>query len=309
MAREHVPSGGPPGAPHGQPGASVRFLHRALRLAARADRRRRAQLPGPGDGATGSAAASSNARPRARLASLCRSGDVERATERARSLGAAILLEPREGPAGWRSVFKSPAGAEMAFWQPKREKARSAAKRFHSRRRRARPRSSCTPPTGRGPRSSSATAPAAGSARPTCSPRREAALAEGVMRRPRHPALPRRRQELPAGREHDRHRLDLGARPAPRGRARGLAIIAGGRSAGARVACRCAAETGAAAVLCLAFPLEPPKRKDGTRGPSRLPELDAVTCRCSSSRAIATASGCRRRARTARSPSSPATTA
>ena len=56
----------------------------------------------------------------------------------------------------------------------------------------------------------------------------------------------------------------------------GLALIAGGRSAGARVACRCAAATGAAAVLCLAFPLEPPKRKDGTRGPSRLPELDAV---------------------------------
>jgi len=56
----------------------------------------------------------------------------------------------------------------------------------------------------------------------------------------------------------------------------GLPIIAGGRSAGARVACRCAAQTGAAAVLCLAFPLEPPKRRDGTRGPSRLPELDAV---------------------------------
>ena len=57
----------------------------------------------------------------------------------------------------------------------------------------------------------------------------------------------------------------------------GLPIIAGGRSAGARVACRCAAATGAAAVLCLAYPLEPPLRKDGTRGPSRLPELDAVT--------------------------------
>ena len=56
----------------------------------------------------------------------------------------------------------------------------------------------------------------------------------------------------------------------------GLELVAGGRSAGARVACRCAAATGAAAVLCLAFPLEPPQRKDGTRGPSRLPELDAV---------------------------------
>jgi predicted alpha/beta-hydrolase family hydrolase len=60
------------------------------------------------------------------------------------------------------------------------------------------------------------------------------------------------------------------------GELEGLPLIAGGRSAGARVACRTAAEVGAAAVLCLAFPLEPPKRKDGTRGPSRLPELDAV---------------------------------
>lgn len=53
----------------------------------------------------------------------------------------------------------------------------------------------------------------------------------------------------------------------------GLPLIPGGRSAGARVACRTAPEVGAAAVLCLAFPLEPPRRKDGTRGPSRLPEL------------------------------------
>ena len=42
------------------------------------------------------------------------------ATERARELGAAVLLEPREGPAGWRSVVAAPAGGEMAFWQPKR---------------------------------------------------------------------------------------------------------------------------------------------------------------------------------------------
>jgi hypothetical protein len=29
-------------------------------------------------------------------------------------------MEPREGPAGWRSVVASPAGAEIAFWQQKR---------------------------------------------------------------------------------------------------------------------------------------------------------------------------------------------
>jgi predicted alpha/beta-hydrolase family hydrolase len=56
----------------------------------------------------------------------------------------------------------------------------------------------------------------------------------------------------------------------------GLALIAGGRSAGARVACRTAADTGAVGVLCLAFPLQPPRRKSGAEAPSRLDELDAV---------------------------------
>lgn len=55
-----------------------------------------------------------------------------------------------------------------------------------------------------------------------------------------------------------------------------LSVISGGRSAGARVACRTAAEVGAAAVLCLAFPVHPPGRGDDPTK-SRLPELDAVT--------------------------------
>ena len=50
-------------------------------------------------------------------------------------------------------------------------------------------------------------------------------------------------------------------------------LIAGGRSSGARVACRTAAMTGAKAVLCLAFPVHPPGRPEK----SRLDELDAVT--------------------------------
>ncbi len=61
-------------------------------------------------------------------------------------------------------------------------------------------------------------------------------------------------------------------------RGRGLAreaLIAGGRSLGARVACRTAAQTGATAVLCLAFPLHPPGRADDP-DKSRQPELDAV---------------------------------
>jgi len=52
-------------------------------------------------------------------------------------------------------------------------------------------------------------------------------------------------------------------------------LIVGGRSAGARVACRTAAELGARAVLCLAFPVHPPGRGDDP-SKSRLPELDAV---------------------------------
>jgi predicted enzyme related to lactoylglutathione lyase len=45
--------------------------------------------------------------------------DVAAGTERARWLGASVLLEPREGPAGWRSVVAAPAVGEIAFWQPK----------------------------------------------------------------------------------------------------------------------------------------------------------------------------------------------
>jgi predicted enzyme related to lactoylglutathione lyase len=45
--------------------------------------------------------------------------DVGRATAHARALGASVLLAPRAGPAGRRSVVSDPAGGEIAFWQPK----------------------------------------------------------------------------------------------------------------------------------------------------------------------------------------------
>ncbi len=45
---------------------------------------------------------------------------IEAATDRARDLGASVLLGPREGPAGWRSVVWTPAGGELALWQQKR---------------------------------------------------------------------------------------------------------------------------------------------------------------------------------------------
>ena len=61
------------------------------------------------------------------------------------------------------------------------------------------------------------------------------------------------------------------------GELRGLPLVVGGRSSGARVACRTAAATGAVGVLCLAFPLQPPRRAGAAPAPSRLAELDAVT--------------------------------
>ncbi|EYR63994.1 alpha/beta hydrolase, partial [Actinotalea ferrariae CF5-4] len=53
----------------------------------------------------------------------------------------------------------------------------------------------------------------------------------------------------------------------------GLPVVVGGRSSGARVACRTAAACDAAAVLCLAFPVRPPGRPDA---PDRLAELAAA---------------------------------
>jgi predicted alpha/beta-hydrolase family hydrolase len=54
-------------------------------------------------------------------------------------------------------------------------------------------------------------------------------------------------------------------------------LVVGGRSSGARVACRTASATGAIGVLCLAFPLRPPRRPGTAPAPSRLHELELVT--------------------------------
>jgi predicted enzyme related to lactoylglutathione lyase len=45
--------------------------------------------------------------------------DLEALTDRAVALGASVLLGPRAGPAGRRSVVRTPAGGEVAFWEPK----------------------------------------------------------------------------------------------------------------------------------------------------------------------------------------------
>ncbi len=56
-----------------------------------------------------------------------------------------------------------------------------------------------------------------------------------------------------------------------------LPLVVGGRSSGARVACRTFGLTRAAGVLCLAFPLQPPQGTRPEPRPSRLTELDIVT--------------------------------
>ena len=55
-----------------------------------------------------------------------------------------------------------------------------------------------------------------------------------------------------------------------------LPLVVGGRSSGARVACRTSKATGAVGVLCLAFPLQPPQGARPEPRPSRLGELEAV---------------------------------
>ena len=46
--------------------------------------------------------------------------EIDAMTERGRELGAVVLLEPREGPAGWRSVLATSECGEIALWQSKR---------------------------------------------------------------------------------------------------------------------------------------------------------------------------------------------
>ena len=103
----------------------------------------------------------------------------------------------------------------------------------------------------------------------------EAALAEGVsvalVEQPYRVAG--RRNQPPA------HQLDAAwvsvVSQLREGDLRELPLITGGRAAGARVACRTAADVGAGAVLCLAFPVHPPGKGDDP-SKSRLGELDAV---------------------------------
>ena len=108
--------------------------------------------------------------------------------------------------------------------------------------------------------------------------RHDAALDGRDRRRARRAALPRRRPPLAGAGAPARRGVDRGARRScATGPLRGVQVVTGGRSSGARVACRTAEATGAAGVLCLAFPLVPPRRRTATEPPpSRIGELEAV---------------------------------
>lgn len=105
---------------------------------------------------------------------------------------------------------------------------------------------------------------------------REVALAEGVsvglMEQPYRVAG---RRSPASARQLDAAWLVVVSRLRER-ELRGLPLLVGGRSLGARVACRTAGLTDAVAVVCLAFPLQPPQRSESAPRPSRLAELDAV---------------------------------
>lgn len=95
---------------------------------------------------------------------------------------------------------------------------------------------------------------------------RKAAVAAGyaVARTTQPYRMAGRRAPAPA-RQLDAAFTELVAALGKRRRLRGVPVVTGGRSSGARVACRTADAVGAAGVLCLAFPLHPPGRPDRSR--------------------------------------------
>jgi predicted enzyme related to lactoylglutathione lyase len=48
---------------------------------------------------------------------------IHELTDRAGDLGATVVLGPRKGPSGWRSVVATPEGGEIAFFEPRENRA------------------------------------------------------------------------------------------------------------------------------------------------------------------------------------------
>ena len=158
-----------------------------------------------------------------------------------------------------------PARAHLDAGDEPRRRARARPRRRGRRRRRATSSRRRRPPLARGSASRSSSSPIAW----------------------RGGARPRRRPS--STRPGSRSSSTCAA-----GRSRGLPLVAGGRSSGARVACRTAAQTGAVGVLCLAFPVHPP-RPPGEDAPARARRRRRPDARGPGRRA--TRSGCRRAGR------------
>ncbi|GHJ50137.1 hypothetical protein Cs7R123_74790 [Catellatospora sp. TT07R-123] len=82
-----------------------------------------------------------------------------------------------------------------------------------------------------------------------------------------------RRTPPPAGHLDEAWRAVLEVLTAQAGR---VPVLVGGRSSGARVACRTAAEVGAAGIVALAFPLHPPGRPERSRAAELLTGLPTL---------------------------------
>ena len=143
-------------------------------------------------------------------------------------------------------------------------------------RRTARRAPSCAPPTSRVPRSCSATAPAAASTPATWSRRRAPRSRSGSASRWSSSPTASRAGAPRAARTSSMRPGSRWSSTCGRARSADLPLVAGGRSSGARVACRTAEATGAIGVLCLAFPLRPPRREGARAGAEPAAELEAV---------------------------------
>src|SRR5215467_11652813 len=115
---DRTSTGSTPGTSHRRPGASDRILCGAAAVATGAGPRRLWLLVGSGPGC-GPGRRDHRGPDAASAVAAVRRGRADRRCDPVRRLGAAVLLEPREGPSGWRSVVSSPVAGEVALWQAK----------------------------------------------------------------------------------------------------------------------------------------------------------------------------------------------
>ena len=103
------------GTSHARSGAGELLLRTAAGLARRARPRRGPLVPRARHRSASGRRGRRVPHAAAALAALRRGRRDRRSTERARELGAVVLLEPREGPSGWRSIVSSPGRGDRSL--------------------------------------------------------------------------------------------------------------------------------------------------------------------------------------------------